>query len=823
MNYLLQWLVGNLLVVSAVAAILWPLSKTSTLRNRPALRHSLWLLVLVKLVTPPLVTVPVPMLTTQEVVVSIVPMIDNDPFDEDTLIAELPAPFPYEIDSGSMQAVAIAPVESHWTWPEIAAGLCLLSLFVTGLFWLIAAYQIREICRLTGRFPETTDRAAKALERVAAEFKLKKCPTLVVADAACSPMLWVTWRRATILLPRTFEQSVSDEQLRHVLAHEVAHLVRRDHLSSLVAFFVTSLFWFCPVAWLAWREAHIAMEACCDALVLGRLGGSRRSYAQTLLAAIDFAATHKSASPVLAARFGESHSLRRRVEMIANMEVKSTLSRAGRLAVLSCGLVALTLLPVWAEEKPVQTTEVVQEESLANSQTAVAQSGRISTLPRTDCRDLPESPVESDGEQAETPELQIRVSCKMIQLDGTQLQKLGADWSFEKQRLPSSLLEDSDGKMLNTLVKIGVAKVLFAPQLATTSGKTASIKTADSHMEVLPVLQEDGKIRLQVRVDWSQPINDKMRKSSSVDTRVELQSGQTVLLGGLTSTQTNAKGEKRELMSITMLKAELVTPIEIPADLAAKATMAQHGEITSSTHLARLHQKRSQLTKLQKETNDLLGIQTQTNNEHQEASGPIQVTLSCKVFELDRTKLRKLEITLPGDVLKDRESRTVSDLLKALTHLNIAKGIYAPRLTTISGREVWIRKDNMKLEVLPLLQKNGKIRLEVHFEWTSPGEGESDTDPQSIDKVSELRDGQTLTLRGAQLTPVAENGDAGDFETLVLVTVELSDEPKDSVSSPVPRLGAKPLVVELDSNGDPVIDREVPASNKRTELQRIRR
>src|SRR5258706_7176767 len=54
--YLVGW---NLLVAGLLGFAVWLLCRTAMLRQRPALCHALWLLVLLKLVTPPLVPVPV--------------------------------------------------------------------------------------------------------------------------------------------------------------------------------------------------------------------------------------------------------------------------------------------------------------------------------------------------------------------------------------------------------------------------------------------------------------------------------------------------------------------------------------------------------------------------------------------------------------------------------------------------------------------------------------------------------------------------------------------------------------------------------------------
>ena len=346
MHYLLYCLLWNLLLVSVVAAILWLLGFTHYLRERPALRHSLWLLVLLKFVTPPLV--PVPLLPTVQN--NLLSPGENLPVSQDTndsapVVGELSAEYAVgpELARGSgvdwSRVVSIA----------VITAACLSSL-VTVVLWSIAVLQLRWLRRMTVSMTGASERATHALQHVSETFKLAKIPGLVVADASCSPMLWVDFRRATIILPRAFAQSCSDEQLHHVLAHEIAHLVRYDHLSSFLAFFVTSLFWWNPVAWLARREMLIATETCSDALALERSSGSRQSYAQTLLAAVDYVAQNKTVSPALVPHFGETQSLKRRIEMVASSQVKSALSGSSRLIVLSCGLVALTLLPVQAQQ-----------------------------------------------------------------------------------------------------------------------------------------------------------------------------------------------------------------------------------------------------------------------------------------------------------------------------------------------------------------------------------------------------------------------------------------------------------------------------------------
>jgi bla regulator protein blaR1 len=75
-----------------------------------------------------------------------------------------------------------------------------------------------------------------------------------------------------------------------VLAHELAHLARRDPLRHVVARVAVALYWFHPLAWLAAADASAAREHACDETVLA-LGTRPSAYAQVLL---DFAEAQSS-------------------------------------------------------------------------------------------------------------------------------------------------------------------------------------------------------------------------------------------------------------------------------------------------------------------------------------------------------------------------------------------------------------------------------------------------------------------------------------------------------------------------------------------------
>jgi Mg-chelatase subunit ChlD len=87
--------------------------------------------------------------------------------------------------------------------------------------------------------------------------------------------------RARILLPRAWREWDA-VKLRAVLAHEKAHIRRRDWLIRVVSHVNVCIFWFHPLAWWMERElARLAEEACDDA-ALSEMD-EREEYAAILL------------------------------------------------------------------------------------------------------------------------------------------------------------------------------------------------------------------------------------------------------------------------------------------------------------------------------------------------------------------------------------------------------------------------------------------------------------------------------------------------------------------------------------------------------------
>ena len=78
--------------------------------------------------------------------------------------------------------------------------------------------------------------------------------------------------------------NIGQEQIGYVLAHEQAHLRRRDHLWKVLGYLLRAVYWFHPLVWVAFILLCRDIEVACDEKVIRNLDmGERKAYSRALL------------------------------------------------------------------------------------------------------------------------------------------------------------------------------------------------------------------------------------------------------------------------------------------------------------------------------------------------------------------------------------------------------------------------------------------------------------------------------------------------------------------------------------------------------------
>ena len=88
-----------------------------------------------------------------------------------------------------------------------------------------------------------------------------------------------------VFSPRIYLPSgISEEDAFHVIAHERAHIDRRDYIWKPLGFVILSVYWFNPLCWIAYILFCRDVEKACDERVIGKMqSDGRREYSSALL------------------------------------------------------------------------------------------------------------------------------------------------------------------------------------------------------------------------------------------------------------------------------------------------------------------------------------------------------------------------------------------------------------------------------------------------------------------------------------------------------------------------------------------------------------
>ncbi|MDB6019134.1 MAG: hypothetical protein JWR19_3623 [Pedosphaera sp.] len=145
-----------------------------------------------------------------------------------------------------------------------------------------------------------------------------------------------------LLLPVEMIGGFSEQELRHIFLHELAHIKRRDMAVHWAAALLKILHWFNPVLWLGFRRMASDRELACDELALSHAGeAERKPYGAAIIKVLETCA----GTPALAGVMGileDKDQMTRRISMILKFRQHSRWPVLAMLLLLAIGLVTLT-------------------------------------------------------------------------------------------------------------------------------------------------------------------------------------------------------------------------------------------------------------------------------------------------------------------------------------------------------------------------------------------------------------------------------------------------------------------------------------------------
>ena len=237
--------------------------------------------------------------------------------------------------SDASRTAAPAPAEAR---PSISRVTLAASLWTGGALLLVAwlgmgLWRLRGVRRNGVPWLE----GESILSTIARERGVARPVRLVLHEDIAAPMTYGL-THPLVVLPKDAPHW-AEADLRRALVHELEHVRRGDWQIQLMARGVCALYWFHPLAWVAWRRLCLEGERACDDAVL--LGAEHTDYAQQLVTLAQRLST-KEGAPVLSMANRSDLSLRVR----AVLDSTQLRGRAGRATVAASIAVAALLVVV---------------------------------------------------------------------------------------------------------------------------------------------------------------------------------------------------------------------------------------------------------------------------------------------------------------------------------------------------------------------------------------------------------------------------------------------------------------------------------------------
>jgi beta-lactamase regulating signal transducer with metallopeptidase domain/protocatechuate 3,4-dioxygenase beta subunit len=327
--------------------------------HNPAVMHCLWILVLLKLLTPPLWCPQLALLPAVEPAAELAadttvsrhtnPGVASDQQLGRPIKAQ---PFNPVQPEGFVDYPAQGRVPDSDARPDgwrraVAGSVSPLLLLVivwgagTVLLWGLSVWRISRLQRCLRFAQEAPVEVQQTTALLAEQLGLRRCPRVWQVPGRVSPMLWTFVGPARIVVPRELFSELEGPARRTLLLHELVHYRRGDQWIRWLELVSRGLYWWHPVAWLLRREIRLAEELACDARVVSHSPNDRRAYAEMLVKTVAFLSSDDL--PSLATGVVTKGSIEERLRKIMHAGFDVRVSRRMKVVV---GLMAILFLPL---------------------------------------------------------------------------------------------------------------------------------------------------------------------------------------------------------------------------------------------------------------------------------------------------------------------------------------------------------------------------------------------------------------------------------------------------------------------------------------------
>ena len=336
-SVLLATFMNSLLIVAAIAACVWALLRYAVTLNAST-RHAIWWTVLAAVLAVPVVRgwMALTPTATAAAPMDAVVALPSDPEPLASLpVVEQPSPEvgqSFEVDPG---------------YAPLAILTIAILLMVRQAIRLTRSFRRLRALKVSGVTPA---RALKvSFDEWVMSCGVKRRARLLLSDDITSPIA-VGFVNPAVLIPRSAVERLSQNDLDHVLLHELAHLARRDDWTNLLARVASGILALHPVAAWVLRRIDEEREIACDDWVVS-MTGAAKPYAVSLSRYVEFRIAQSREALATGVGGRHSHLVHRIERLLRTTTVFDCTTSVSRVVLTSTALIFLvaasTQAPAW--------------------------------------------------------------------------------------------------------------------------------------------------------------------------------------------------------------------------------------------------------------------------------------------------------------------------------------------------------------------------------------------------------------------------------------------------------------------------------------------
>lgn len=490
-------------------------------RIRATLRYWIWMLVFIKLILPPTLSLPTGvgywlhgrLIATLEISEDLPATSNLEPTAVSATEIPMPAVETALIPSQETILEPVAPTTIVITRPTWKGIVFLLWLCGISALSILLLKRIRFARRLIAESTPAEQILLETLNQCRNELGITRSIQLRLSTGTPSPAA-CGLLKPVILMPAALPDKLPPERLKAVLIHELAHIKRHDLWINSAQTLLQIIYFYNPLLWLSNAVVRRVREQAVDEMVLATLGAEAKDYSNTLIDIAEMAFFKPSLSLRLIGVVESKKALQGRIKLMLNRPVPKK-TKLGIFGFVIIFTIAAILLPMARAEKETQKPTRLQNITTSPELNTVAVDKFAATLSndvtlkllgvcehpsvgkkwwQPDGNDLPEAPYRTfnnsvhakEGEQAR--EIALRLIGPQQLVNNAAVQWKIPDASYNSGNIHD---RDKDG---NQIMYIRATAVRCTAQRKTLDFKVGVAGGTWKTVRVLPPKEEQPMI-----------------------------------------------------------------------------------------------------------------------------------------------------------------------------------------------------------------------------------------------------------------------------------------------------------------------------------------